>query len=76
MKSKVIEALKELINGLEEDTNDKDHDIFETKDGEIMIWKRGYGGAKYNVSTINIDTIYGRPLYGMLFVNEKEEKDE
>ena len=78
MKSKVIEALKELIIGLEEDTNEKNHSIFETMDNDIVIWKRGYSGAKYKAATINFNAIYGRPLFDLLFVNEKdkEQKDE
>lgn len=75
MKSKVIGALMELVNGLEEDITSKDHDIFETKDDDIVIWKRGYGGAKYKAATININAIYSNPLFGQLFVNE-EQKDE
>lgn len=74
MKSKVIEALIELVNGLVDDTNNKNHDIFESKDGDIIIWKRGYGGAKYKAATIKLGSIYCEPLYGMLFVNE-EKKD-
>lgn len=78
MKSKVIGALMELVNGLEDDINNKDHDIFETKDDDIVIWKRGYGGAKYKAATINLNAIYGLPLFDLLFVNDKdkEKKDE
>lgn len=76
MKSKVISALMELVNGLETDINNQDHDIFEIEDDDIVIWKRGYGGAKYKAATININAIYREPLFDMLFVNEEQKDGE